>query len=367
MFGSYLVGLADITEILLLVLGLAALAVEIFIMPGTIVFGAIGFVSVVAAMILSQQTFIVPNSEAEYGLLTDNLLGLLLVTVGVVAAFAAYVKLLPHIPIMNRVLLTPPAAHQAGTEPGIVAPSSDVDARRGQVGVAATDLRPSGIIEFPDGARYDAVTAGEFVAAGSAVRVLRRAYQQLVVEQVREAGASTTAGERGQVSLGVLFLLVLVGLALIVAEVFFVSLGVLGGLAALSLLSAIVLAFTHHGQAVGFGFLLLAAIGAPVVAFFALKALPRTRFGRQLILTQPTRDEIGTAAPKGLEQLLRVTGVAESVLRPAGIARLDGRRVDVVTRGELIEAGTPVTVLAVEGSRIVVAAARDQVIPRDPP
>jgi len=350
MFGSYLVGLADMTEILLLLLGLIALAVEIFVMPGTIVFGAIGFVAVVAAMILSQQSFVLPSNETESELLTHNLLNLLLVTLGVVATFGAYVKLLPHIPIMSRVLLIPPAP--VGSVAGDAATVHE--ALRGQVAVAATDLRPSGIVELKDGSRFDAITRGGFVAAGTPVRVVQQAYHRLVVEP------ETAPAEGGQVSIGVLFLLVAIGLALIVAEVFFVSLGALGGLAALSLLSAIVLAFTHHGEGVGFAFLSLAAIGAPLVAFVALRALPNTRFGRHLILSGPSREEIASAAPTDLHDLTRATGVAESVLRPAGIARLAGRRIDVITRGELIEAGTPVVVLAIEGSRVVVAAARGQ-------
>jgi membrane-bound serine protease (ClpP class) len=355
MFGSYLVGLADVTEILLLVLGLVALAVEIFFLPGTIVFGAVGLVCVVAAMILSQQTFVLPSNDSEQALLSNNLLNLLLVTAGVIAAFWGYVRLLPHIPIMNRVLLVPP-------EPAaVMAPAGGNTAASlyGRIGTAATDLRPSGIVEFADGARYDAVTRGDYVTAGTPVRVLELAYQQLVVEAAAQR-------ERGQVSLGVLFLLTAIGLALIVAEVFFVSMGAFGGLAALSLLSAIVLAFTHHGQLIGFTFLALAAIGAPVVAFLALRALPRTRFGQQLILTGPAADEIAPAAPTELRALVQQSGIAESILRPAGIARVAGRRVDVVTRGELIEAGTPVTVLAVEGSRVVVAASREASSPSDP-
>jgi membrane-bound serine protease (ClpP class) len=47
-------------------------------------------------------------------------------------------------------------------------------------------------------------------------------------------------------------------------------------------------------------------------------------------------------------------GVAESVLRPAGIARFGERRESVVTRGEYIEAGRPVTIVELEGLRVVV-------------
>ena len=38
----------------------------------------------------------------------------------------------------------------------------------------------------------------------------------------------------------------------------------------------------------------------------------------------------------------------------AGAAEIDGKRLDVVTQGEYLEAGTPVEVLRVEGNRIVV-------------
>jgi membrane-bound serine protease (ClpP class) len=47
-------------------------------------------------------------------------------------------------------------------------------------------------------------------------------------------------------------------------------------------------------------------------------------------------------------------GRAWSPLRPAGIADIEGHRVDVVSEGELIEAGQPIEVIRVDGNRIVV-------------
>jgi membrane-bound serine protease (ClpP class) len=60
--------------------------------------------------------------------------------------------------------------------------------------------------------------------------------------------------------------------------------------------------------------------------------------------------EIGTDRP----ELLHQTGTAFTQLRPAGTAVINGKRVDVVTEGQLIEKGTPIKVVAVEGMRIVV-------------
>jgi membrane-bound serine protease (ClpP class) len=56
--------------------------------------------------------------------------------------------------------------------------------------------------------------------------------------------------------------------------------------------------------------------------------------------------------------LLGATGVARSYLRPGGIAEIDGARVDVVTEGEYIPAGTPIEVIADEGYRRVVRRVR---------
>lgn len=50
-------------------------------------------------------------------------------------------------------------------------------------------------------------------------------------------------------------------------------------------------------------------------------------------------------------------GRALTPLRPAGVAAVAGRRVDVVTEGEYLPAGTPVEVIRVEGRRVVVRAA----------
>ena len=47
-------------------------------------------------------------------------------------------------------------------------------------------------------------------------------------------------------------------------------------------------------------------------------------------------------------------GVAETPLRPSGMARFAGARVDVVSEGDYVAAGEPVEVTLVEGGRVVV-------------
>ena len=53
-------------------------------------------------------------------------------------------------------------------------------------------------------------------------------------------------------------------------------------------------------------------------------------------------------------------GVARSFLRPAGVAVVDGNRVDVLTEGDFVQAGTNVVVTRVEGARVFVRPASEE-------
>ena len=77
--------------------------------------------------------------------------------------------------------------------------------------------------------------------------------------------------------------------------------------------------------------------------------------GRTVILKTAQNSEDGfQAPPQELAALVGHVGQAASPLRPAGVALIDGKRVDVVTSGEFIQPDTEVEVIAVEGRRVVV-------------
>jgi len=54
------------------------------------------------------------------------------------------------------------------------------------------------------------------------------------------------------------------------------------------------------------------------------------------------------------ESLLGKEGQAMTALHPSGIATIEDKRVDVVTRGEMLDKGTHIKVIDVTGNRIVV-------------
>lgn len=98
---------------------------------------------------------------------------------------------------------------------------------------------------------------------------------------------------------------------------------------------------------------------AAVIAMFVLSLfLPkRWTFGR-LTLAEAQLKEAGYApVEEGVEAFVGETGVAASDLRPAGVARLGSRRLDVVTLGDHIPRGTRIRVVRVEGRRVVVRKA----------
>lgn len=101
--------------------------------------------------------------------------------------------------------------------------------------------------------------------------------------------------------------------------------------------------------------LFVAVLGAGGAMALLGKYLPRTPGFRQFILESSTNAAAGFtsagAADAGLESAV---GIAESDLRPAGRALLNGRHVDVVTNGEYLPKGTPIRVAEAHGNRIVV-------------
>lgn len=148
-------------------------------------------------------------------------------------------------------------------------------------------------------------------------------------------------------------LLLGLGLALIVAEVLFPSFGVLGMLATVSIIAAIVAAFSES-DALGINFLIATAVLVPAVILLGFKLLPHSPVAKHLVVGGFSFEDGAGIDRRDLE-LTGKEGVVTSPLRPAGTARIDDRRVDVVTRGEMLDVDTRVRVIEVRGNRVVVA------------
>ena len=160
-------------------------------------------------------------------------------------------------------------------------------------------------------------------------------------------------------------LLVGLGLVLLVIELFVTpGFGVVGALGIAALLGGLGLSLVGAGatwEAVltAVGRVAVSLLGAIVASLVMLRFFPRLPFGRRLVLeTELAAGQGFASAPEADRAWLGKRGTAASTLRPAGIADIEGERVDVVSDGEFIDAGEPITVVRVDGNRIVVRRLR---------
>lgn len=142
--------------------------------------------------------------------------------------------------------------------------------------------------------------------------------------------------------------------ALIVAEVFIPSGGLLSICALASLAGGITI-FFHHSAAAGWIGVVVAVLMVPSLLAIAYKLLPRTRFGRQVILAPPVRERGDAIADTPeLSQLVGRTGRVLTTMRPVGMCDFDGQRVECVAEKGYLQRDNKVRVIRVEGTQVTV-------------
>jgi len=156
-------------------------------------------------------------------------------------------------------------------------------------------------------------------------------------------------------------LLALLGVVLLLLELLVIpGFGIAGIFGILALLGALVMSVVGAGATPEFfmlaaGRIVSSLLVALLVSFLVLRFMPRTRFGRMLILESGLgAGQSYGSAPDSDMHWLGKKGQASSPLRPSGIANIEGARVDVVSDGEFIDAGWFIEVMRVDGNRIVV-------------
>ncbi|OHB85555.1 MAG: hypothetical protein A2V98_20140 [Planctomycetes bacterium RBG_16_64_12] len=159
-------------------------------------------------------------------------------------------------------------------------------------------------------------------------------------------------------------LLLVMGLGLVVLEVFIPSGGILGFVAVCSIVAAIVVGFME-GPGVGFTILTSAVVGVPIVVVLALKWWPSTPLGRRMLLGSPTGEDVLPDIPRQrkLKELVDRVGVAKSEMLPSGAIVIDGHTIDAVSEGMPVGAGQRVRVIKVQGNRVVVRPVDEELPP----
>lgn len=147
----------------------------------------------------------------------------------------------------------------------------------------------------------------------------------------------------------------LFGILMFIVEMFTPGFGVAGGLGIASFAAIIVMQFLANSVTsalivTAVLVLLLAIIIVLFIRSFQKGALSRSR----IVNDTAVEGESSPAAREKSMSLVGKVGTAVTALRPAGIAEIDGQRMNVSTYGNFIDAGTEVTVAAVEGLNVFV-------------
>lgn len=150
----------------------------------------------------------------------------------------------------------------------------------------------------------------------------------------------------------------IIGLGLMVAEMFTPGLGVMGAFGIVALILAIVLSANSLLDALlTLAIILVVLLIAGVIIY---RSFEKGRLAHSSIVLKESIDSSSTSLnDQEVQQLVGRSGVALSALRPSGNAKIDGKRYDVVTNGEFIAKDAQITVECIDGLKILVKRTED--------
>ena len=150
-------------------------------------------------------------------------------------------------------------------------------------------------------------------------------------------------------------LLFFTGTLLLAAEVFLPG-AIAGILGACALLLGSGLAFSQFGAEVGS----FATFGALILVGFTLYAelvwLPRTRFGRRLVIQ--TAIDGASQPPLAPAEIVGKTATALTPLMPSGIVVIEGKRYEAFSRSGRAVRGATLDVVGVDNFRVIVSESK---------
>lgn len=189
-WSRFLGGTAGWLEVVLFVIGLACLALEVFVLPGFGVFGVSGILLLISSLVLASQTFgnIEPNADFSFLTRTIGTLTATLVAVIVLAVFIG--RYLPHVPVFNQMVLAPPGApayapgepRLRDSAPGPTSSHYPNQPLIGDRGETLSMLRPAGKARVGDRV-LDVVSEGPYISSGSQVEIVSVSGNRIVVRE----------------------------------------------------------------------------------------------------------------------------------------------------------------------------------------
>ncbi len=142
-----------------------------------------------------------------------------------------------------------------------------------------------------------------------------------------------------------IIVLFIIGLIAVFAEILLPGM-IIGICGALCVAGSIYFAYQAGEKTLGNVLLVTSILSIPVFVILWYRMTVR--------VFSITASELGFSAPGGFDDLMGKEGVTVTPLHPSGIAMIDGRRVDVLSRGEMVSSSTKIKVIEVKGNKVVV-------------
>ena len=149
--------------------------------------------------------------------------------------------------------------------------------------------------------------------------------------------------------------LVALGLTAALVDLVLGTAGLLVGIGTIMVVAGVATAFSHS-PGMGLTVLATTTIALPLVGWFLARIFPWTPLGRS-VLARSTSVDATVSEFRSLQELEHLEGrlgVAQSYLRPSGVVDFEGRRIDCITEGLMVDPGQVVRCLKVSASRVLV-------------
>jgi membrane-bound ClpP family serine protease len=142
--------------------------------------------------------------------------------------------------------------------------------------------------------------------------------------------------------------------ALILAEVFIPSGGLISVMAIACVVGGLIVCF-NISAFWGWVGIIAAIIMIPSVLILAYKLLPKTRFGKNVTLAPPERQQ-GDAVPdtNTLKEMIGAVGTVVTPMRPVGMCNFSGQRLECVAESGYVDKGKKVKVIKIESTQLTV-------------
>ena len=147
-------------------------------------------------------------------------------------------------------------------------------------------------------------------------------------------------------------ILFIIGVGLIVVEMFEPGIGFFGVFGIISLIVCIFVT----AETVAQGLILTAVFFVILLILLGifLALVSKGRLPGKMILRESETLDQGFSGTEDMSYLMGKTGEVVTTCRPVGNVDFDGVKLDVVAQGEFIERGETVEVVEIEGNRVVV-------------